>query len=479
MYTIYYKIMIARKDIIIGVNCMKTTFYDWCLLEENREYGEKILHNFVRCVDPKDDIMKLNKSSSHKIIIHCDICNTDYETYPNLLTKKSHHGCVDGKVIVPGYNDLLTYCLKDEYKYRHVLDGWRDDLNGSMELYSPMSSKKVFFTCEKCGYTWQANLNNVISNLTWCPVEKGLVALKGYNDFETYCKRLDKEKCDKILKSWSSKNVYLPSEITYGTKKNKIIFQCIDCNTEFISMPSDILVGHWCPTCMKPTQTSMPEQIIYSWLKSYFNKVSNRYKIDGNEADIFVQDLNLVIEYQSNWHKGYEQRDLNKLQFFKSKNYTVLWVGTYNPGIEPSNFIKHKGPNTSDNECRKLVKEMSDWINNVYQIKLPTEITPNILKEARKWSKQITYENSLEYWCNNIAPKWIGNQILEGWDYELNAKEGLDILLLTYGSTKKAWFKCNQGHSWKASINNMSKGSWCPICNKGHGTKKIKYVGKE
>lgn len=195
--------MASRKRYYIGVDCMKTTFYDWCLLEENREYGKRVLDNFVKCVNLNDDFMKLTTGSKKKIILHCDLCNTNFETYPKLLTQKVWHGCVDGKVVVPGYNDLLTYCLKDEDKYRHVLEGWEEDLNGSMALYSPMSRKKVFFTCEKCGYTWQVVLANVVRGKAWCPVEKGFVALKGYNDFETYCKRLDKEKCDKILKSWS------------------------------------------------------------------------------------------------------------------------------------------------------------------------------------------------------------------------------------------------------------------------------------
>jgi hypothetical protein len=35
---------------------------------------------------------------------------------------------------------------------------------------------------------------------------------------------------------------------------------------------------------------------------------------------------------------------------------------------------------------------------------------------------------------------------------------------VTPGSTKKAWWVCNKGHEWKASIRRRSKGSGCPYC---------------
>lgn len=453
----------------------KVSLYEWCLLEPNIEFGQRILNNFVGCVNPSDDFMKLTTGSKKKIILHCDLCNTNFETYPKLLSQKVWHGCKDGKVVIPGYNDLLTYCLSDIEKYAHVIKGWREDLNGSMYLYAPQANKKVFFTCEKCGYTWDVVLADVISKGRWCPVESGHRVLKGYNDFETYCHKLEKEKCDRILNSWSTKNDFLPSETTIG-KHIKLYFKCIDCGTEFSSTPSDILAGHWCPECMKTTQTSTPEQIIYLWLKSHFKQVLNRYKMEGNEADIYVADLNLVIEYQSGWHKGHEKRDMDKLSYFRGHGCNVLWVGTYNPGINESNFILHKNPNTKDSNCNKLIKDISKWLLNMYNIQIDPTITVDVLREARENSKNVAYENSLEYWCKNKANKQLGQQILEGWDYEQNAKEGLDMKSVTSGSNMKAWFKCKKGHSWYANIYNVTHTSWCPYCNKGHGAKKIKYV---
>jgi hypothetical protein len=50
------------------------------------------------------------------------------------------------------------------------------------------------------------------------------------------------------------------------------------------------------------------------------------------------------------------------------------------------------------------------------------------------------------------------------WDYEKNNGLGLDPTKLTYGSNKKAWWKCEKEHKWKTKIYVRSRGSGCPYC---------------
>lgn len=35
---------------------------------------------------------------------------------------------------------------------------------------------------------------------------------------------------------------------------------------------------------------------------------------------------------------------------------------------------------------------------------------------------------------------------------------------VTCGSNKKVWWKCLNGHSWRACINDRNKGNGCPFC---------------
>lgn len=61
-------------------------------------------------------------------------------------------------------------------------------------------------------------------------------------------------------------------------------------------------------------------------------------------------------------------------------------------------------------------------------------------------------------------------QLIEEWDF--NKNKDLTPENVTVSSTKKAWWKCEKGHSWQARIADRSKGSGCPLCwNEGRSRK--------
>lgn len=68
----------------------------------------------------------------------------------------------------------------------------------------------------------------------------------------------------------------------------------------------------------------------------------------------------------------------------------------------------------------------------------------------------------LKEWCENESTG-VGERILKGWDYEKNKE--LDINKLKTGSSKYAWFCCENGHEWKAQLRNITSGSWCNKCS--------------
>ena len=53
------------------------------------------------------------------------------------------------------------------------------------------------------------------------------------------------------------------------------------------------------------------------------------------------------------------------------------------------------------------------------------------------------------------------------WDYDKNKIKPTEIIA---GSTKKAWWKCDKGHEWYASIVSRTKKHFCPICNSSRQT---------
>jgi hypothetical protein len=61
-------------------------------------------------------------------------------------------------------------------------------------------------------------------------------------------------------------------------------------------------------------------------------------------------------------------------------------------------------------------------------------------------------------------------ELVKEWDYAKNA--GKTPQDYTYGSTKKVWWKCGKGHSWKMSLYDRHRGGRCLYC---YGTLAIPY----
>jgi len=57
-------------------------------------------------------------------------------------------------------------------------------------------------------------------------------------------------------------------------------------------------------------------------------------------------------------------------------------------------------------------------------------------------------------------------KLVEEWDYEKNTNIFPENI--TYGTTRKVWWKCKKGHCWKASVSSRagSQKAGCPICKK-------------
>lgn len=67
-------------------------------------------------------------------------------------------------------------------------------------------------------------------------------------------------------------------------------------------------------------------------------------------------------------------------------------------------------------------------------------------------------EKSLAEYC-----RFTGRQeLLSQWDYEKNGDLTPDNV--AYGSHRKAWWRCERGHSWEAVIKSRTYGGGCPVC---------------
>ncbi len=94
-----------------------------------------------------------------------------------------------------------------------------------------------------------------------------------------------------------------------------------------------------------------------------------------------------------------------------------------------------------------------------------------ICKKGHKWYSNIRDRNKgsgCPYCSNNKILKGyndlatINPMLAKEWNYEKNGE--LNPNMVSAGSEKRVWWKCEQGHEWIACIKTRNKGSGCPYC---------------
>ena len=87
-----------------------------------------------------------------------------------------------------GVNDLATL-------YPEIAEEWHSIKNGCITPRDirPMSNRKYWWKCSKCGYEWQASGNNRTRLKSGCPACAGRVPRIGSDDLFTVCPHLRTE----------------------------------------------------------------------------------------------------------------------------------------------------------------------------------------------------------------------------------------------------------------------------------------------
>ncbi len=122
---------------------------------------------------------------------------------------------------------------------------------------------------------------------------------------------------------------------------------------------------------------------------------------------------------------------------------------------------------------------VSEWDYEKNGKLLPDSVAP--FSNVRVWwkcSKGHEWKTSINARSNGTkCPYCSGNKLMPGfndllscnpelakeWNYDKN--NGLGPADFMFGSNKKVWWKCSEGHEWLASISNRKKDRGCPYCS--------------
>jgi very-short-patch-repair endonuclease len=382
----------------------------------------------------------------------CSICNEEWRAQVSnrQMNSNGEKGCpfCAGKR-VGKKNSLQT-------KYPQLLEEWHPTKNKELSpdkvYYSTL--KKVWWKCKK-GHEWEESVRvRVVGSknlqILGCPFCSG--------------HRVSRDNClsvvnPQLAKEWHPiKNELTANDVTKGSHK-LVWWQCLKGH-EWKASVSKRSSGRGCPFC-KP-QTSFPEQVVFYYFNKMFPSVKNRFssqsKTDGYEIDVFIEDLNIGIEYDGYfYHKEKRESDEKKSISLASKGILLLRIRE--EGLFPLNngrdYVYSCNPK-NEKSLEEAIKKIISFIGVNY---LPLE--ENSLDiDIKRDKEQIL--NSYYFIKEQESIYYTNPEVIKFWNWDRNT---LSPKNLRYGSAIKVWWVCSQGHEWEASINKIVQGRKCPYCS--------------
>ena len=167
--------------------------------------------------------------------------------------------------------------------------------------------------------------------------------------------------------------------------------------------------------------TSLREQEIYHFIIKYFPQAQNRYEIANlnqrMEVDIFIPEINLVIEYDGmHWHQNKVSVDNKKTSNLNALGYTVLRVREY--GLPQLNSFVGDVLEVSSvdkyDHINSTLRYLAKYLEEPLKSRLKTfSVSDDVYDRELKFIYAAKYSNKVE---PNLA-EMCG---IEYWDYEKN-----------------------------------------------------------
>lgn len=456
------------------------------------------------------DISVITSGSHAKLWWKCSLGHT----WPSAVSKRFlGQTCpyCSGKKAWKGYNDLST-------TNPELVAEWDFERNETpIYEYRPMSNKKVWWKCEK-GHSWDAVIAKRVTGEK-CPICQGKQILVGFNDLATTHPSLSLE--------WDfEKNIDIsPTSVSKGSDKS-VWWKCSH-NHSWKSVISSRTTGISCPQCAKELQTSFPEKVLFYYIKEAFLDAIPGYKskeLDPYELDIYIPSLHIGIEYDGErWHQNID-KDLLKNK--KCSELKIALIRVREPRCPvlfdnlSINIVMSTKKSGICDAVQTIFEEISKLTNSRYIVDVDLNRDNSSILSLLDYSKK---ENNLLALYPNIALEWdfdkngnlqpynvttgsdkkawwicplghsylssisarvrgrgcsvcAGKTVLKGfndfesrfpelakdWDYQKNE---ITPDKVSYGSDKKFWWICDNGHSYQCSINQRRAGQSCSCCS--------------
>lgn len=278
-----------------------------------------------------------------------------------------------------------------------------------------------------------------------------------------------------LAKEWhpTANKPYVPQNVALHSNK-KYIWLCSNGH-EYEASPDKRARGTGCPYC-----AGRKLLVGFNDLKSKYPEIAEEWDHERNETE--PEDVTFKSSARVNWicSKCSDRWNTPIRNRTMHKKSGCPECAKKNRGAKRHKAALEKTGGITDD---KLLKEWDYEKND----KLPSEITKGS-SELVNWicsvcgyeyKARVGNRTILNRGCpccaNKVVVKGVNDlatthpNLAEEWNYEKN--QGLSPEEVVYGTSRKVWWCCPQGHSYKASIlHRASGGTNCPVCNSGRQT---------
>lgn len=417
-------------------NCI----YKWCI-KNNRQ---DILDDWN---DNGNSIYNLTYASNKKINWKCHLCGYEWKDTPTHRTI-SNRGCLicNKKRVALNFSTVKDINDSVLIKYPLIAKEWSEKNERGPETYYPSSNKSVLFVCSKCGNEYSKEISKRCIRGQGCSICCNYKIVAGKNDLFTTNPELKLE--------WDfENNIIDPTTINFSSKE-KVNWVCLKGHTWSSVVYSRAINKCGCPKCNMERRTSLPEKIIYFYVKNYFPDAIENYHpsfLRKKEIDVFIPSLNIGIEYDGlNWHKDIN-KDLIKDKLCKDNGVKLIRIREEGcPNYYSSSILitTHK----YRNDFVYLEESLKSLLIELGVVNFVVDLSKDINTITQQY---LTLEKA-----NSVAKNY---RLILDWDYKKN--KGINPDYISIYSNRKVNWKCHIcGYVWQVSPAHRARGHKCPAC---------------
>lgn len=270
---------------------------------------------------------------------------------------------------------------------------------------------------------------------------------------------------DRLMQEWDwEKNSLNPEKI--GAQCNQRAWWKCKYGHSWQAKINNRYNGRGCPICRHRLRTSFPEQAVFFYAKQLFADAINGYTDifkNGMELDIFIPSLMVGIEYDGKaWHNEKSiNKEKKKFEICKHNKIFLLRIVETLEQNEITCDQKILVEDTYNSQyLDRAIKDCLCIIANLGHIQNENLNSDNFVNTER--DQNIIYEQYIvEFEKNSLAN--IFPEIAKEWNYTKNG--ALTPKMFSSHSSTSVWWKCENGHEWRAAIGTRTSGRGCPYCS--------------